>query len=108
MSASVLDRLNARLAAKPAVEFNGLFADLEDARDAIEAAVALDARVKEMLSAPPAQAPEMGSGAGAHPDQIEAMEYLKHAQERLAVNSTSSAGDSLRSAIRLLTPFITP
>lgn len=98
MTASILDRLNARIAVEPSLnELDTLFIDLGDARDAIVAATAENAELQSKLAAAPG-----ASTALPQENIIEAVAFLTDAKERLAVNSASSAGDSIDRAIRLL------
>jgi|SRR5579859_5540431 len=102
MTSSILDRLNARIAAEPALtELDTLFVDLQDARDAIVASVQENTNLKNMLSAPAATPP---AATAVQDDEkvSEALVFLRTAKDRLAVNSPTSAGDNIDQAIKLL------
>lgn len=93
MIGPILDRLNARIAAEPALTgLDTLFVDLQDARDAIAAAE----NFKAIQPAPAAAQP-----APAY-DVSEAVTLLKDAKERLAVNSLSAVGDNIDKVIKIL------
>jgi hypothetical protein len=109
MSAAILDRLNARIAAEPALtDLDTLFVDLNDARDALLAQVQENTNLKDILSSQPAishpPAVEVAPPPSAvSPSNItEAISFLQEAKGRLAVNSPSSAGDNIDLALRLL------
>lgn len=108
MNTPILDRLNARIAAEPSLtELDTLFVDLQDARDAIVAQVAENTDLKDRLSAPPVTPPPAQPSAPAESGTVsenvtEALVFLRTAKERLAVNSPSSAGDNIDSAMKLL------
>jgi len=95
MTASILDRLNARIAVEPSLnELETLFIDLGDARDAIVAATAENAALQRKLATPAVAIPQENI--------TEAVAFLTDAKDRLAVNSMSSAGDNIDRAIKLL------
>ena len=125
MSVSLLDRLGARLAAKPAViSIETLFADLEDAHTLIaaQAAQIADLTNDNVKTNPAASSGNMLSGGGgigqatvaatelptvvphispgvvAHVHQL-----MLDAEERLSVNALGSVADFIAKAKNLLT-----
>ena len=113
MSGSILDRLQARLAAKPAViSIETLFHDLEDARaeiTALTAQVAAATSARNGLAPPepanpavpiiaPIIAPHIHPGVVAHVHQL-----MVDAEERLSVNALGSVADFIAKAKSLLT-----
>lgn len=104
MSAPILDRLNARIAAEPALDhLDTLFVDLQDARDAIVAAVAQNTSLKDMLSAPAAGPSNGGPTPSTEPTSVNsAVALLVEAKERLGVHALSTVGDNIDKAINLL------
>lgn len=96
MSAPILERLNHRIAAEPSLDnIETLFTDLQDAHDAIVTAAEENLDLKNRLAAEPAAATSSDTVA-------EAIDFLKHAQERLSVNALSTVGDHIARAISLL------
>jgi hypothetical protein len=115
MNAPIMDRLNARIAAEPALtNLDTLFVDLQDARDAMVGLVAENTSLKDMLAAPQTSAVNGGSvqsatlpasqlpAAPASTSVGEAITLLKSAKERLAVNALSDVGLSIDRATNLL------
>lgn len=108
MNPPILERLNARIAAEPALtSLDTLFVDLQDARDEI---TSLDAKVTTLATAAlkpltiqPAPAPS------ASPSSVtEAHTLLIEAKERLSVHALSTVADQIDQAIKLLEPGGTP
>lgn len=105
MNAPILDRLNARIAAEPALnQLDTLFVDLQDARDAIVSQVAENTSLKDMLATPQTATvvPAPSQGAPASTSVSEAVTLLKSAKARLAVNALSDVGLSIDRATNLL------
>jgi uncharacterized protein with von Willebrand factor type A (vWA) domain len=108
MSKSILERLNSRIAAEPALDhLETLFVDLQDARDAIIAAEQLHKQWTAVEAQRAAQAAEAQEAEKAHKSaatasHVEVIEHLQHAKERLSVNALSTVGDNIERAIQLL------
>jgi len=118
MSGSILERLQARLAAKPAVVSVGtLFADLEDAHAEIEALTAQIERLTNAddqnspkimrpgISLSNAMAPSSASVVAPHiaPEVVaHAHQLLVDAEERMSVNALGTVSDFIGRAKRLL------
>ena len=114
MSASILDRLNSRIAAEPSLDhLDTIFVDLQDARDAIVSYVVENTDLKDRLSAPPEPAPappaapavvvpaaETKAPAVTVPGEVR--ELLLGARERLSVNALFTVADYLDKAIKLM------
>ena len=101
MSDSIIDRLAARIAAKPDIDhIDTLFADLQDAHDTIATAAAQNLALKDQIASMAAA----GSGEEAEPSASvkEAITLLKDGKARLAVNALSDVGLSMDGAIKLL------
>lgn len=108
MAASILERLNARIAAEPALtSLDTLFVDLQDARDYISGAsktnselanqlVLANDRVKLSQIATPVEAPSVIR------TEPELLILLRDARQRLTVNALSDVGYRLDRAIKLL------
>ena len=99
MSGPILDRLNARIAAEPALtSLDTLFVDLQDARDEI---TSLDAKITTLATAAlkPLTIP---TSAGVPPSVTEAHALLVDAKERLSVNAIGTVATYIDQAIKLL------
>lgn len=105
MSASILDRLNARIAAEPSLDhLDTLFSDLQDARDAIVAAVTENTDLKDRLSAPPeVPKPTDDEAPAVTPSSVtQAITLLRDGKARLEVHALSDVGLSMDGAIKVL------
>jgi hypothetical protein len=104
MNTPVLDRLNARIAAEPALtSLDTLFVDLQDARDEI---TSLDAKVTTLATAAlkpmTIQAAPVPATAPASVTEVYAL--MVDAKERLSVHALSTVADYIDRAIKLLEP----
>lgn len=102
---SILDRLNARIAAAPALtDIDGLFVDLRDARDEIvRIQGALDLMMAAEQLRPAGQIPPMPGTVVQHVQtDPEVLELLREARERLSVNALSTVSDRIERSIHLL------
>ena len=105
---TILDRLNAQIAAEPALDLATIFVDLQDARDALLAQIAENTDLKDRLSAPPETAPapakptESEAPTVAASSVTEAITLLKDGKGRLAVNALSDVGINMDKAIKAL------
>jgi hypothetical protein len=102
MNTPVLDRLNARIAAEPALtSLDTLFVDLQDARDEI---TSLDAKVTTLatvaLKPMTIQAAPAPTAAPASVTEVYAL--MVDAKERLLVHALSDVGNCIDKAIKLL------
>lgn len=102
MISPILDRLNTRIAAEPALtDLDTLFKDLADARDEI---IHLNATTHELSD----KVMEFVSKASAEPSAVapgsidEVRTLLMDAQERLAVNAIGSVATYIEQALRIL------
>ena len=97
MSAPILDRLAARIAAEPNLtDFDTLFVDLQDARSAImagDAALGAATAIK--------QAPQSTTATSS---VTEVYALMVDAKERLSVHALSTVADYIDRAIKLLEP----
>ena len=99
MNPPILERLNARIAAEPALtSLDTLFVDLQDARDEI---AGLDAKVTTLATAAlkPLTIP---TPAAVSPSVTEAHALLVDAKERLSVNAIGTVATYIDQAIKLL------
>lgn len=108
MSGSILERLQARLAHKPAlIDVGTLFSDLEDAHAEI---VDLKAQIERIMTTPPDEppqppgsatpatiAPHINPGIVAHIHQL-----MLDAEERMSVNALGTVSDCIAKAKSLL------
>jgi hypothetical protein len=100
MSGPILDRLNARIAAEPALtSLDTLFVDLQDARDEI---TSLDAKVTTLATAALKPLTIQAAPAVSTSSVTEAHTLLVDAKERLSVNALGTVATYIDQAIKLL------